>query len=261
MAKLEEIRRSMESFNDALNRVRYDDYKKALYEQIQSIFGENSNTIFDSGRQRIAESSSCENKEECTQRLDEMREDTLVAFQREDIGGAMNILEEMEADLTGKGTPCRDRKCSRSTLEMMHQIKVLFSISDNLMFRDYIQPETGFSRLSSQGHFFSDHRRKQPSELEAKVVSELIAPLSNHYRIEILKMLAREEMSFTAISRALDLKTGHLQFHLKVLREADYIRANRRRRSYSVTAKGLTALEGLQRFAEGLGGMGRNPGK
>jgi DNA-binding transcriptional ArsR family regulator len=252
LQKLEDIRKSMESFNETLNRVRYDDYKRALSDQIQSIFGDNSGTLFDSGVEKIQELSQCARKEECVRNLREMKEDTLAAFSREDIAGAMSILEDFEGELACDHSPCKDETCSGDTVEMLHHIKVLLSISDNLMFRNYIQPETGFTRLSSQGRFFSEHRRATSPELPSEELSQLVDPLSNPFRIEILKMLSREEMSFSQISRALDLRTGHLQFHLKALKEAGYLRSSRRRKVYIITARGKAALEGLQRLYEGI---------
>lgn len=250
--RLDEIRRSMESFNDTLIRVRYDDYKRALAEQIQSIFGDNSGTLFDTGLEKINKFSKCPNKVECISQMQGMRDDTLAAFEREDISGAMMILEDTEAELACDRSPCKDKGCSQETIEMIHHIKILFSISDNLMFRNYIQPETGFVRLSSQGRFFSEHRRTMEPDMPAKELSMLIDPLSNPYRIEVLKMLSREEMSFTTISRMLNLKTGHLQFHLRALKKAGYISSSRRRRVYSITSRGLSALEWMQQLHEGM---------
>jgi len=259
LSKLDEISKSIESFNESLIRVRYDDYKRALSEQIQSVFGDNSGTLFDSGLERIRSSSKCQNKASCIKHMRAMREDTMAAFEREDITGAMMILEDTEGELASDRSPCRDEECSDGTIEMIHHIKVLFSISDNLMFRDYIQPETGFTRLSSQGRFFSEHRRSTEQELPSEEVSDLIGPLANPYRIEILKMVSHQELGFTQISKALGLRTGHLQFHLKTLKEAGYLRSSRRRRSYSITAKGIAALDGLNKFFDGVSERGRKP--
>jgi DNA-binding transcriptional ArsR family regulator len=252
LSKLEEIRHSMESFNEALVRVRYDDYKAALLEQIQEIFGDNSSSLLDSGTRQVHERSTCPNKKECEHRMENLRKETSESFGREDIGGAIMILEEAETELSSTDSLCKDKKCSKETREVIHQVKLLFNISDTLMFRNYIQPETGFTRLSSQGRFFSDHRRSAPEEISSALICELIIPLSNPFRVEIIRMLAREEHTFSEISRTLNLKTGHLQFHLKILKDAGYIRANRKRRMYSITSRGLTALEGIQGFASNL---------
>lgn len=259
LTKLDEISKSIESFNESLNRVRYDDYKHALSEQIQSVFGDNSGTLFDSGMERIRNSSNCPNKTSCIKRISAMRDDTMVAFEREDIAGAMMILEDAEGELACDRSPCKDEECSDATIETIHHIKVLFSISDNMMFRNYIQPETGFTRLSSQGRFFTEHRRDTEQEMPSEEVAQLLGPLANPYRIEIMKMISRQEMSFTQLSKSLGLRTGHLQFHLRTLKDAGYVRSSRRRRSYSLTAKGIAALEGLNKFFEGLSEKKRKP--
>lgn len=252
LTKLDEISKSIASFNESLARVRYDDYKRALTGQIQSVFGDNSGTLFDSGLERIRVSSKCPNKATCIKHMCAMRDDTMASFEREDIMSATMILEDMEGELASDRSPCKDDECSKGTIEMIHHIKVLFSISDNLMFRNYIQPETGFIRLSSQGRFFLEHRRSMDQEMPAEEIARFISPLANSYRIEIMKMISRQELSFTQMSKSLGLKTGHLQFHLKALKEAGYVRSSRRRRCYSITAKGIAALDGLQKFFESL---------
>ncbi len=83
-------------------------------------------------------------------------------------------------------------------------------------------------------------------------IADTFSILANHHRLEILKILSKQEQSFSAMSKALDLKTGHLQFHLKALQRAGFIKNNRRRRTYSMTLRGTTALDGIQGLAERL---------
>jgi DNA-binding HxlR family transcriptional regulator len=251
LTKLDELRKSMEAFNESLDRVRYDDFKTAFYEQIQNIFGRHSKTLFDSGMEAMSEFSSCVHKKECMVNFERSRKEVLAAFQRDDMHGALMVLEDAEAQLTYDDSMCTDKRCSHYTMDTLHQIKALFSISDNLKFRNYIQPETSFSRLTSNGRL-TNHRaaeRKEPTSVE---VADTISILANPWRLEVLKLLAQQEQSFSDMSKALDLKTGHLQFHLKVLQEAGCIKNNPRRRMYSITLKGSTALDGIQGLADRL---------
>jgi DNA-binding HxlR family transcriptional regulator len=165
--------------------------------------------------------------------------------------GALMVLEDTEARLTYDDSLCTDKRCSRYTLDTLHQIKALFSISDNLKFRNYIQPETSFSRLTSNGRLIS-HHASEKREATSVEVADLISMLANPWRLEVLRLLSQEEQSFSDISKALDLKTGHLQFHLKVLQEAGCIKNNPRRRMYSITLKGSTALDGVLGLANRL---------
>jgi len=72
-------------------------------------------------------------------------------------------------------------------------------------------------------------------------------------------MVSHQEMGFTQISKALGLRTGHLQFHLKALKDAGYVRSSRRRRSYMITEKGIAALDGLNKLFQGLSEKRRKP--
>ncbi len=241
LTKLDELRKSMEAFNDTLDRVRYDDFKTVFYEHIQNIFGRHSKMLFDSGMDAMSEFSSCVNRKECMASFERSRKEVLAAFQRDDMHGALMVLEDAEAQLTYDNSICTDKRCSRYTMDTLRQIKALFSISDNLKFRNYIQPETSFSRLTFNGRL-TNHwaaERKEPTSME---VAAAISMLANSWRLEVLKLLAQQEQSFSDMSKALDLKTGHLQFHLRVLQEAGCIKNNSRRRMYSITVEGQHCL-------------------
>jgi DNA-binding HxlR family transcriptional regulator len=76
-------------------------------------------------------------------------------------------------------------------------------------------------------------------------VEKAIAPLSNSWRVTILRMLSQNERTMSEIGRALNMKTGHLQFHMRALRDAGYIASDRRRRTYSITERGEKVMQGL----------------
>lgn len=251
LTKLDELRKSMEAFNQSLDRVRYDEFKTAFYEQIQGIFARHGDTLLESGMETMSEFSSCNCKRECMMDMVRLRDETLGAFRRDDLTGALLVLEAEESRLTGEGSPCTDRRCSRYTLDTIHQIKALFSISDNLKFRNYIQPETSFTKLSPGRPLTrSGRERKERTPTE---IANALTPLSNPWRVEILKLLSLHDRSFSEMSKALDLKTGHLQFHLRVLQKSGLIKNNSRRRVYSISVKGSAALDGVQALVERLG--------
>jgi DNA-binding transcriptional ArsR family regulator len=251
LSKLDELRKSVEAFNETLDRVRYDDFKMAFYEQIQALFGRHSRTLFDSGMEAMDEFSSCTHKKECMENLERTRREVFAAFQRDDMPGAVMVLEDEEACLTYDRSMCTDQRCSRFTLDTLRQIKALFSISDNLKFRNYIQPETSYTRFTSNGRI-ATRMETEKEELTSAEVADIVSTLAHPWRLEILKLLSQNEQSFSDISSALNLKTGHLQFHLKVLRENGFIKNNARRRMYSITLKGTTALDGITGLADRL---------
>jgi DNA-binding HxlR family transcriptional regulator len=86
-----------------------------------------------------------------------------------------------------------------------------------------------------------------PSErsLSPTLVEEILAPLSNSWRINILMLLSKDSASLAELSKALGLQKGHLQFHLKTLVVPKYIAYDRRTHQYTITAKGEATLNGL----------------
>jgi DNA-binding HxlR family transcriptional regulator len=247
LTRFDEIRKDVEALSNSLVNVRFDELKGAIVEQVKAIFGDHSQALFDSELERMSDFSSCPSKQDCMDDLARSQQEILAAFKRDDFGGALMAVEDMESTISGKRTRCRDPKCSRYTLEALHEVKLLVSITDNLKFRDYIQPDTGFMRLSA-GRI----RRGMGNEagVDAETTSQLLEQLASAWRIDVLSLLAQDDLSFAEISRKVGLKTGHLQFHLRVLQENGYIRNNRRRRLHSITRKGMSALEALRDFSE-----------
>jgi predicted transcriptional regulator len=58
-------------------------------------------------------------------------------------------------------------------------------------------------------------------------------------------MLAEEDHSLSEISKSLDLKTGHLLFHIRALKENDYISTDRKSKLYALTDRGRTVMRCL----------------
>jgi len=86
--------------------------------------------------------------------------------------------------------------------------------------------------------------------LSSAAVENALAPLSSSRRIDIMMLLAKDDESLATLSKALDMKKGHLQFHLNVLSDAGYIAYDRKSRLYALTNKGGRALEGIARLME-----------
>jgi len=85
---------------------------------------------------------------------------------------------------------------------------------------------------------------KKSIVVEAQEIASALDPLSYPARVKILEILAQKECNFTELSQALDLRTGHLQHHLRPLREAGYIRRLNGRGRYSITPRGSKMLQG-----------------
>ena len=77
------------------------------------------------------------------------------------------------------------------------------------------------------------------------VMSEILEPVSNKQRLEILKAVAFEPKSFSAFSKLTGLIAGNLFFHLQKLMDCELILQQHDRGDYMITEKGFKILQGL----------------
>ena len=77
------------------------------------------------------------------------------------------------------------------------------------------------------------------------VMSEILEPISNKQRLEILKAVSFEPKSFSAFSKLTGLLAGNLLFHLQKLMDCGLILQQHERGNYMITEKGFKILQGL----------------
>lgn len=232
--ELESLRNGLESLGDRFLRVRYEDFKADFNREINRILGEESQKFFEAEMCKLDVDSSCSRKSACVQRLRQTIEDTVSALNRDELDSALKMLDDTETFIAGRESPCLDSKCSSLALEILRRIRALLHISGNLR-----------SRLASGEPARSEGIEPSGATLPPEETERLLSPLASARRLGILSLLSLKERSFSEISDALGLKTGHLQFHLRTLREGSYVRVDRRSRLYSITPRGMIALSRL----------------
>lgn len=84
------------------------------------------------------------------------------------------------------------------------------------------------------------------------IMSEILEPVSNNHRLEILRAVAFEAKSFSAFSELTNLRGGNLLFHLQKLLDSGLMLQMHERGDYLITDKGLKILEGLQEIYSSL---------
>ncbi len=95
---------------------------------------------------------------------------------------------------------------------------------------------------------YADNQEQKPdiSALETSVVmSEILEPVSNYQRLEILRAVAFETKSFSGFSELTGLRGGNLLFHLQKLMDSGLILQKHERGDYMITEKGFKILKGL----------------
>jgi len=90
-----------------------------------------------------------------------------------------------------------------------------------------------------------DVREEISSLPESSVVREMLEPLSNKQRLQILKSLSAETRTFSALSALTGLRGGNLLFHIQKLLDCRMIMQRNERGDYMITEKGFKALKGI----------------
>ena len=85
---------------------------------------------------------------------------------------------------------------------------------------------------------------------EEHIVKSVLEPLSNKQRLQILKSMASETRTFSALSELTGLRGGNLLFHIQKLLETDLILQRHERGDYMITKKGFNLLMMLADFSK-----------
>lgn len=86
---------------------------------------------------------------------------------------------------------------------------------------------------------------------EDSLVREVFEPLSNRQRLQIMKAVAVETKTFTALSQLTGLRGGNLLFHIQKLLDSNMIIQRHERGDYMITEKGYQVLKVISQ----LGGV------
>ncbi|OPY27070.1 MAG: Helix-turn-helix domain protein [Methanomassiliicoccales archaeon PtaU1.Bin030] len=239
LQEIRSLRSEMDMLGDQMLSIRYEDIRCVFIEQMRLAMGEEGRRSFRSEATHLRSSSVCQNKDRCLSLLSDGMESAADRFIAGDAQGAERMIDELERMASGERSPCMDGTCSKEAVETLHRVKTILSIYQNLA-----------ERL---GHRVADGIPPRPSpEVSAEDAGAVLAPLANAWRIKVLRVLRSGERSLTDLGRSVSLRTGHLQFHLRALIEAGYVKADRRRHLYSITARGSTALRGAEDLASQL---------
>jgi DNA-binding transcriptional ArsR family regulator len=234
MSELRSLRSDLGEYNERLVQLRLEDFKSVFVAQMRDILAEEGRRTVGSGLTQARQSSGCALKTACHQEIISRIEESIEMVKREDQVGAMSLLDGIETTICSDTSPCLDDGCSAKAIETIHDVKALLSVYFTL--RPKLLPDGELMHIK-------DH--VQSVEFSSEDVERVIAPLSNSWRVTILKMLRQRECTMSEIGKALNMKTGHLQFHMRALKDAGYITSERRRKAYVITEKGEKAMRGL----------------
>jgi DNA-binding HxlR family transcriptional regulator len=238
--EIRSLRSDIDQMNDRVVRLRYQDFKEVFAEQMRISLGHEGRKSFESDLKNLRGSSECDLKGECTRHLEEAMDKVMLHLDEGRVDEAAKVVEDTRSILCGTDSPCLDGSCSRSAIETVQKIKLLLDFYQGLR-----------QRITASSSELSLADRAK-TEATPESVEAALSPLSNSWRLRIMLMLKEGDRSLSEISRNLDMRTGHLQFHIKSLRSAGFIASDRRTKAYSLTNRGERALEGAMRLFSDL---------
>jgi len=237
--RVEEIDRKIDALRDALLTlttalealVERESEKEFLAELRQAFRKE-------CGRVEEISPKNCQLRKFCFGRVNKAASKVIRIYAEK---GAEEALDEVERHKRAlkqhlNSAICPDKSCMEGMAEIFETIERLIRRSVELS----KQRRTVLRQLGSV------------DEIDEEEMARILSPLSNPTRIKIMKLLAKGSKSYVELERAVGIRGGHLQFHLRSLMEAGYVIQERVRKKYAITQLGLTLLSQLAAIKEVL---------
>ncbi len=213
--------------------LRRDDFRLVFGEQIKPILMERIDRFFGE------EPEGTPGHEEMRSQLKDLVEMFVADFQQNGAEAASRTLDGLESTAQSH-LVAHGEKRQTFISELVVQMRDYLAVSERIL-EQAASPAPSGTVLD---------RTVKP--LSPAAVEGTLGPLSNGHRIEVMLLLSRDDESLAALSKGLDMKKGHLQFHLDVLKKAKYISYDRKSHLYTLTAKGGRALAGISRLIDDL---------
>ena len=222
-AKLEvmhqDIKRLMEKSNQEYLELLLSNVKKDLLNSITSFVTED----IERGLQR-GMVDPCKMRETCKARFTEFLENNADLIRQDHVSEKM--IDEKRGELGEIREEAPFDKCD-----------ICFSEVNSLF-------DKQLSLINSLHIYTNNKEEKSEISLitEDEMVKNVLEPLSNKQRLQILKSMASETRTFSALSELTGLRGGNLLFHIQKLVENGLILQRHERGDYMITKKGFNLL-------------------
>jgi DNA-binding transcriptional ArsR family regulator len=230
--QIEALRAEVRALGDSFATLRQEDVRQVFVAQVRPVLIERA----DRGLREVPRKElSAEDRKACQAAITDW------------VDGAMAALESDDPDAL---PAYLERNNARSAIGQW-QRTALDEVMDGLeaQVRSYQQTIDDVLRP----YPISGMARKA-KKIDPAIVEEILTPLSNALRIDLLERLSARDHGLAELSRATGRQKGHLQFHIKALADGGYIAQDRKSRKYSATARGRRALEGLTTLVQTVEG-------
>lgn len=231
LKKIEDLRKDMDSIGKTVTSLRTDGMTKVFREQIGASFLDNNRNAFRAALEKCGGGAV---PRETLERLSSLFDRAIARYEDEDVDGAINGLEGLSMTIG-----------QRHGVDLHPLSEAVDSARQQLALMENLRFQMGRPRL----------RRSCESVfggMEPETVEAYLTPLASAIRLKIMAMLYTDSRSFTEISKELEMQKGHLQFHLKKLLEAGYVKVDPRTHLYSIEPGAFMIMDGMGRLLANL---------
>ncbi len=228
---LDDINAEIKNLGKAMLKLRYDDIKLVFSEQMVKAVEDYSRSRLRPEAARPVSCAQCRMRDDCKDRLPAVVMEAAESLKEGRSEQAIEQLDELEALILSDRSPCQDPTCSRNALVVLGKARASVELFNAISERLAIPTPAPLPETTAR-----------PAPHQA---ASVITTMAHPKRLEIMERLAQQDSSFSEIGRAVGLKTGHLQFHLRPLLENGLIENEGRGHAYRLTNKGAQALAGL----------------
>ena len=166
----------------------------------------------------------CEMKDECKQKFSRFLQENTGLIHQDNI--PEEAITQNQSQLSELESTAPFKKCDTCFLE----VNTLFEKQINLMRALRIYSTNG------------EKKQNISSISEESIVKDVLEPLSNKQRLQILKAMTNETKTFSTLSELTGLRGGNLLFHLQKLLDTNMIFQRHERGDYMLTEKGYKLL-------------------
>ncbi len=237
--QLEGLRNEVRALSNAFIDLRQEDVRRVFGDQIRPILVERIEKLV--SKRRKNEPREAGDQVEYKARLISLVDDAISIYGQSGKEKATRFLDDYESDWSNQRSSGNPPDSTSFVLVIIKELRGYFETSEGILHRS-----------EPSGRLIGPRVSIKKAELSPIEVENTLGPLSNSWRIKVLMMLSKDTESLAGLSRALGLKKGHLQFHLRSLLDSGYIQYHRKSHLYSITAKGAIALDGVTRLVDRL---------
>jgi DNA-binding transcriptional ArsR family regulator len=232
MKRLKQIEDDLSSLRSSLNTSKEKEYKQKVLRYVKKAFQDFSQVDVPAKIDCMDRLDYCSKRVLCKNLMRSQAEAAGVAYMRNDLERSNKILDALKERVGDMAEDCETPDCRNYTLSLISDIKTVLVLAKRI--------ENNSKEAGTEVEKRFDHLRNTAD------ASDALSAFAHPARLDILISLENHDLGFSELSNELHLRTGHLQYHLKILEDNGYVRRDHKGGRYGITIKGLTALEGLR---------------